>query len=84
MVLWFLNIELTRAGAQGTSFEPEDFSRTVLSAYFPPGLLKHPNNPESPGAALAVIPTAILRFDPETGWSRLRFQTIPGVWKGHI
>ena len=44
MVLWFSDIELTHAGAQGASFEPEDFSRAVLSAYFPLGLLKHPNN----------------------------------------
>jgi hypothetical protein len=44
MILWFLDIELTHAAAQGASLEPEDFSRTVLSAYFPMGLLKHPNN----------------------------------------
>jgi hypothetical protein len=30
--------------AQGAALEPKDFSLTVFSADFSPGLLKHPNN----------------------------------------
>jgi hypothetical protein len=42
--LWFSDVKFTHTSAQGAAVEPKDFSRTVLSADFPPGLLKHPNN----------------------------------------
>jgi hypothetical protein len=42
--LWFSDVKFTHTSAQGAAVEPKNFSRTVFSAYFPLGPLKHPNN----------------------------------------
>jgi len=39
-----MDVKFTHTSAQGAAVEPKNFSRTVFSAFFPLGPLKHPNN----------------------------------------
>ena len=81
--MWFSDVEFTHMSAQGVVVEPKDFSRTVLSADFAPGLLKYPNNMVSLMPHLffrtVMLPTPVRYIEQKAEYPRADSFSVPAL-----